>query len=215
MHIPQNKTCYYLGSYATYWDAENRAIRAPNQLWSLKDYPIHNRPFLFGEYIAETEQAQIDALRRKYGPWNMFAWSNPSRLTPMQKRAFTEDVMQPDGTWKPSIYSDMEHDFSGITLLHKRVNLENIFSQQAWIDEINAKYENCIKNEYPGQKPSTWTKPTARDFQRPVTDLQLPEPTAFARPMGIPGETVLTLNLLFYTIEERAFGIQTNIGIKL
>lgn len=144
--------CYYLGSWPIQWDPINRTTFAPNSSGSPSSYHLGEGPWIPGEYFPQTHKDEIEEAFKTYGPENMHKWTQPDRLTPMQKKAFMEDIEQPDGTWKPSTFSKIEADMSGILVSYKRSGVENYIDQSYSLKKIDAKFEDCKKKEYPGEK---------------------------------------------------------------
>jgi hypothetical protein len=193
----QRPVCYYLGQWELFWNKDNRRPVAPSGIMTQNIVSMSQDVGMPAEYITDMDQAIFDAAYLKYGESAMKTWAEIDRATPAVKAAFMADIENPDHTWTPSIWRQIETDMAEITLRYPRAKVETMFSQKWYIDQYRNQYHQCVRKEFPEQYKTTFTKPeiSEKDLDKPLTALELPEPTRNPTPSGTMNQTVFTLNL--------------------
>lgn len=195
-------TCYYLGTYANYWDPANRRIGFAHETSPYVPFIMGNDPIIPGEYLAQEEIDEFNSLEGKFGKENMIWFLWPEKMPSDFSIAF---FSEPHG-----IGTEIKDALTKMTLFHKEWDIVQWLRQKYVLDERKLRFKICIEKRYPppSREPQYKVKDPKgpSDFPGiPISEMDLPAPEV---PAGTPipiGKKRFRLTLTFTILKITTF----------
>lgn len=201
VHLP-DPACYYLGTFANYWDPVNKRIGFAHEANPGVSHPMENNPNIPGVYLAQEEIDEFNSLEGEFGEENMIFFLWPDKMPKDFSEAF---FSTPNG-----IGTQIKDALTKMTLFHKEWDIVQWLRQKYVLDERKLRFRLCIEKRYPPppKTPQYQVKDPQgpKDFPGiPISEMDLPAPEV---PAGTPipiGKKRFRLTLTFTILKITTF----------
>ena len=214
--MPCVPSCYYLGTYPVYWNADNKGIAYPDNLGTANNYPLQPTPVIprklpgmtaaqsiekltkekleAFEFLPDVDKGDMKDTINEFGLENVLNYLNPSRI----KKVLSLD----EQSALRELNSKIDQTMSHLTLRYDKDLLGDYFIQDNWFTKRAISFKECLARAFPKKpKEPTTTVLTPRgpaEFPGiPMNELTKPTPERQPQPFPFPRQRLFNLIVSF------------------